>query len=43
MTHDIIPKNETLYEQDFVAWCEDTALKLRLRDLEHLDFENLIE
>ncbi len=40
---EIIPKNDTLYEQDFVAWCEDTVAKLKKRDLEHLDFENLIE
>lgn len=40
---EIIPKNDTLYEQDFVAWCEDTAAKLKKRDIEHLDFENLIE
>lgn len=39
----IISKLDTLYEQDFVAWCEDTAAKLRNRDLENLDFENLIE
>lgn len=40
---EIIPKNDTLYEQDFVAWCEDTATKLRKRDLDYLDFDNLIE
>lgn len=40
---EIIPKNDTLYDQDFVAWCEDTVAKLRNRDIEHLDFENLIE
>lgn len=39
----IILKAETLYERDFVAWCEDTAAKLRARDIEHLDFDNLIE
>lgn len=39
----IISKLDTLYEQDFVAWCEDTAAKLKNRDLENLDFENLIE
>ncbi|HEY9813536.1 MAG TPA: DUF29 domain-containing protein [Candidatus Sericytochromatia bacterium] len=36
-------KSDILYEQDFVAWCEDTANKLKKRDLNHLDFENLIE
>ncbi|SKB11352.1 conserved hypothetical protein [Planktothrix sp. PCC 11201] len=40
---EIIPKNDTLYEQDFVAWCEDTVAKLRKRDLDYLDFDNLIE
>jgi hypothetical protein len=39
----MISKIDTLYERDFVAWCEDTAAKLRARDIEHLDFENLIE
>jgi Domain of unknown function DUF29 len=36
-------KTDTLYERDFVAWCEDTAAKLRRRDIDNLDFENLIE
>lgn len=39
----IISQTDTLYERDYVAWCEDTATKLRTRDFEHLDFENLIE
>lgn len=39
----MISRSQTLYEQDFVAWCEDIAAKLKARDLEHLDFENLIE
>jgi len=39
----IIPKTDSLYESDFVAWCEDTAAKLRTRDLDNLDFDNLIE
>jgi hypothetical protein len=39
----IMPKTETLYDQDFVDWCEDTAAKLKVRDFENLDFENLIE
>jgi len=33
----------SLYEQDFLLWSEDTAAKLRTRDFEHLDLENLIE
>lgn len=40
---EIMQKTDTLYEQDFVAWCEDTAAKLRRRDIDNLDFENLIE
>ncbi|OCQ93321.1 hypothetical protein BCD67_03510 [Oscillatoriales cyanobacterium USR001] len=39
----VIPKIDTLYEQDFVAWCEDTAAQLRIRDIDNLDFDNLIE
>lgn len=39
----MIPKTDTLYERDFVAWCEDTAAKLRMRDINNLDFDNLIE
>lgn len=39
----MIPKINTLYERDFVAWCEDTAAKLRKKDLDNLDFDNLIE
>ncbi|MFP4336307.1 MAG: DUF29 domain-containing protein [Halothece sp.] len=39
----MMPKNDTLYEQDFLAWCEDTATKLKKRDIDNLDFENLIE
>lgn len=34
---------QTLYDQDYVAWCEEVVTKLRLRDIESLDFENLIE
>jgi len=33
----------SLYEQDFLLWSEDTAAKLRARDFENLDLENLIE
>lgn len=34
---------EDLYENDFVAWCEETAAKLKIRDIDNLDFDNLIE
>jgi hypothetical protein len=33
----------SLYEQDFLLWSEETASKLRARDFENLDLENLIE
>ncbi|WP_242031202.1 DUF29 domain-containing protein [Anabaena sp. FACHB-1237] len=32
-----------LYEQDYILWIEDTVNKLRNKDIEGLDFENLIE
>lgn len=43
MMTEIMQKTDTFYEQDFVAWCEDTAAKLKRRDIDNLDFENLIE
>ncbi|NEP77564.1 MAG: DUF29 domain-containing protein [Okeania sp. SIO3C4] len=39
----MIQKNESLYHRDFMAWCENTAAKLRSRELDNLDFDNLIE
>ena len=36
-------KKISLYEQDFLLWSEETAAKLRARDFENLDLENLIE
>ncbi len=33
----------TLYEQDFALWVQDTVSKLKARNLEDLDWENLIE
>ena len=36
-------KKKSLYEQDFLLWSEETAEKLRARDFENLDLENLIE
>ena len=33
----------SLYEQDFLLWSEDIAAKLKTRNFEHLDLENLIE
>jgi Domain of unknown function DUF29 len=41
----MLPKTaqESLYEQDFALWLEDTAARLKARDLEHLDWDNLVE
>jgi len=33
----------SLYEQDFLLWSEETAAKLKARDFENIDLENLIE
>lgn len=38
-----MPTSDGLYNYDYLAWCEETAAQLRRRDLEHLDFNNLIE
>ncbi len=32
-----------LYDQDYLQWVEDIVSKLRARDFEHLDIENLLE
>ena len=42
MIETVTPKT-SLYEQDFLLWSEETAAKLRARDFENLDLENLIE
>ncbi|MEA5617854.1 DUF29 domain-containing protein [Cronbergia sp. UHCC 0137] len=34
---------QTLYEQDYPQWIETTLSQLQQRDLEHLDWEHLIE
>jgi hypothetical protein len=33
----------SLYDRDILLWVEDTITKLKSRDFEHLDIENLIE
>lgn len=38
-----IQKAEILYETDFVAWCERTVAQLKAKDIDNLDFDNLIE
>jgi hypothetical protein len=37
------PSVHTLYDQDFVAWAEETAALLRQRRFDDIDVENLIE
>jgi hypothetical protein len=32
-----------LYDRDYLQWVEDIVSKLRARDFEHLDMENLLE
>ncbi|WYL92515.1 MAG: DUF29 domain-containing protein [Gloeotrichia echinulata IR180] len=39
----MIQKITSLYEQDYLLWTEETADKLRARDFNHLDIDNLIE
>jgi hypothetical protein len=34
---------KSLYEADFLLWTQETAYKLKARDFDHLDLENLIE
>jgi Domain of unknown function DUF29 len=38
-----IQKPGILYETDFVAWCERTVAQLKAKDVDNLDFDNLIE
>ncbi|WP_353258556.1 DUF29 domain-containing protein [Prochlorothrix hollandica] len=33
----------SLYDRDILLWVEDTVAKLKAKDFEHLDLENLIE
>ncbi|BBC24162.1 DUF29 domain-containing protein [Pseudanabaena sp. ABRG5-3] len=35
--------NASLYETDFLLWTEETVAKLKARDFDHVDLENLIE
>ncbi len=34
---------KSLYESDFLLWTQDTIAKLKAKDFDHVDFENLIE
>ena len=38
-----IKKSISLYEQDILLWSKETVAKLKARDFDHLDIENLIE
>jgi hypothetical protein len=40
----MVAKTElTLYERDFALWIEDMAAKLKMQDVRHLDWDNLVE
>jgi hypothetical protein len=41
MTQTIARKS--LYESDYILWTQETIAKLKARDFDHVDFENLIE
>ena len=45
MTQTITHKslNKSLYETDFLLWTEATVAKLKAKDFDHVDLENLIE
>jgi hypothetical protein len=43
MTQTVQDKKQSLYEEDFLLWTEDTSAKLKAKDFENLDLENLIE
>lgn len=38
-----IQNSTSLYEQDILLWAEETVAKLKARDFDQLDVENLIE
>ena len=42
MTQTIAPKT-ALYDRDYLQWIEDVTTKLRAKDFDQLDIENLIE
>jgi hypothetical protein len=41
MTQSIIRKS--LYESDFLLWTQETVIKLKAKDFDNVDLENLIE
>jgi hypothetical protein len=42
MTQSIAP-SLTLYDRDFYQWVQETTEKLKTKDFDHVDLENLIE
>ncbi len=34
---------KSLYDSDFLLWTQDTVAKIKARDFDRVDFENLIE
>ena len=34
---------KSVYESDYLLWTQETIAKLKARDFDHVDFENLIE
>jgi hypothetical protein len=43
MVAELRKKNKSLYETDYNLWVLETVTKLKNRDLDALDWENLIE
>jgi hypothetical protein len=43
MSQSIQDPKRSLYEEDTLRWSEETAAKLKVRDFDNLDLENLIE
>ncbi len=41
MTQEVISKS--LYDDDFLLWAEDTVRRLKARDFDNLDIDNLVE
>ena len=43
MTTQLPKKMPELYEQDYILWLEETAKKIRDKDIENLDWKHLLE
>ena len=43
MTQVAIAPKTSLYDCDYLLWTQETVAKLRARDFQHVDIENLIE